>query len=82
MDAGQLEARQARARSWFEELRDGICAAFEALEADLPLSAPHGDRAAARFARTPWRRTDHTGADGGGEACVEFGVQAGHATPR
>jgi coproporphyrinogen III oxidase len=33
MDAGQLEARKARAKQWFESLRDDICAAFEALEA-------------------------------------------------
>ncbi|MGB9321843.1 MAG: coproporphyrinogen III oxidase, partial [Pseudolabrys sp.] len=32
MDAGQLEARQTRARTWFEALRDDICAAFEAVE--------------------------------------------------
>ena len=36
MDAGQLEARKERARIWFERLRDDICAAFEAVEDDLP----------------------------------------------
>jgi coproporphyrinogen III oxidase len=64
MDAGQLEARKARARQWFESLRDDICAAFEALEADAPASL-YGDEAA-RFVRTPWTRTDHGGAPGGG----------------
>jgi coproporphyrinogen III oxidase len=62
MDAGQTEARKARARAWFEHLRDDICAAFEAIEDDLPYGAPLVDRAAGRFVRTPWQRTDHTGA--------------------
>jgi coproporphyrinogen III oxidase len=64
MDAGQLEARKARAKQWFESLRDDICAAFEALEADAPAALYEGE--AARFVRTPWSRTDHTGAAGGG----------------
>src|SRR6266850_4854371 len=66
MDAGQTEARKTRARAWFERLRDDICAAFEAIEDDLPYGAPLVDRAAGRFVRTPWQRTDHTGAPGGG----------------
>ncbi len=57
-----LETRKARARAWFEALRDDICAAFEALEADLPAHAPLADRAAGGFVRTPWSRADH-GAD-------------------
>ena len=60
------ESRKTRARAWFEALRDDICAAFEALEDDLPAGAPGADRAAGRFVRTPWKRTDHSGADGGG----------------
>jgi coproporphyrinogen III oxidase len=66
MDAGQTEARKTRARAWFERLRDDICAAFEAIEDDLPYGAPLVDRAAGRFVRAPWQRTDHTGAPGGG----------------
>jgi coproporphyrinogen III oxidase len=57
---------QDRARAWFEQLRDDICAAFERLEAGLPADVPMGDRPAGTFVRTPWQRTDHTGADGGG----------------
>jgi coproporphyrinogen III oxidase len=64
MDAGQLEARKTRAKQWFEQLRDDICAAFEALEADAPAALYDGD--AGRFVRTPWSRTDHGGAPGGG----------------
>ena len=61
-----LDSRKARARAWFEHLRDDICAAFEALEDALPTSAPLADRAPGRFVRTPWQRTDHTGNPGGG----------------
>jgi coproporphyrinogen III oxidase len=66
MDAGQMEARKAHARAWFESLRDDICAAFEELEAALPAKAPLADGKPSRFARTPWQRTDHSGAPGGG----------------
>jgi coproporphyrinogen III oxidase len=55
-----LEACKARAQAWFEALRDDICAAFEALEADLPAHAPLADRTAGRFVRTPWSRADHS----------------------
>ncbi|HZQ11908.1 MAG TPA: oxygen-dependent coproporphyrinogen oxidase [Pseudolabrys sp.] len=61
-----LETRKARARAWFERLRDDICAAFETLESDLPNAAPLAERPAGRFERTPWQRTDHSGAPGGG----------------
>jgi coproporphyrinogen III oxidase len=61
-----LESRKTTARAWFERLRDEICAAFEALEDTLPLTAPLGDSPPGRFVRTPWERTDHSGAKGGG----------------
>jgi coproporphyrinogen III oxidase len=61
-----LEMRKTRARTWFEALRDDICAAFETLERDLPAHALLADRPAGRFVRTPWSRTDHSGAPGGG----------------
>jgi len=64
MDAGQLESRKTRARSWFERLRDDLCAAFEALEDEAP-PALYG-AAPGRFVRTPWNRTDATGEPGGG----------------
>jgi coproporphyrinogen III oxidase len=65
-DAATLDARKARARAWFESLRDEICAAFEAVEDGLPANAPLAERAPGRFKRTPWQRTDHTGQPGGG----------------
>jgi coproporphyrinogen III oxidase len=53
-----MDDRKRRASTWFTELRDRITAAFEAVEDDLPATAPLGDRAPGRFVRTPWRRTD------------------------
>jgi coproporphyrinogen III oxidase len=64
MDVSQLDTRKAHARAWFERLRDDICAALEALEAEAP-AALHGADAG-HFVRTPWTRSDHTGAAGGG----------------
>nr|WP_306461161.1 oxygen-dependent coproporphyrinogen oxidase [Rhodobium orientis] len=61
-----IEERKERARAWFRELRDSICAAFEKLEDDLPEGVPGADAPAGRFVRKPWSRTDSTGADGGG----------------
>ena len=66
MDANLTETRKNQARTWFEGLRDRIIAAFEQLEDALPAAAPLADRPAGRFERTPWDRTDHTGAPGGG----------------
>lgn len=59
-----IEQRKQRARAWFEQLRDDICASLEKLEADAPAALYPGD--ASRFVRTPWERTDHTGKPGGG----------------
>jgi coproporphyrinogen III oxidase len=62
--APEIAARQARAKAWFEALRDNICAAFEMLENRAPAALYPGEPA--RFVRTLWQRTDHTGAPGGG----------------
>src|ERR1700753_1553370 len=64
MDASVIEHHKQRARAWFEALRDDICVAFEQLEDQAPASL-HGG-APGRLERTPWQRTDHTGAAGGG----------------
>jgi coproporphyrinogen III oxidase len=61
-----LDEHKARAQAWFEALRDNLCLAFERLEAELPATAPFGDRPAGRFVRTPWTRQDHAGTPGGG----------------
>jgi coproporphyrinogen III oxidase len=55
----QLDPQQSAARVWFESLRDRICAAFEAIEAE---AGSH-----ARFGYTPWNRdNDPEGRGGGG----------------
>jgi coproporphyrinogen III oxidase len=64
MDASDIETRKTRAKAWFEALRDDICAAFERLEDEAP--APLYPGQVGRFVRTPWQRTDATGAPGGG----------------
>jgi coproporphyrinogen III oxidase len=48
----------ARAREWFESLRDAICAAFEAIEREA------GSDAA--FVYTPWQRDGDGSGEGGG----------------
>jgi coproporphyrinogen III oxidase len=59
-----IAERKTRASAWFEELRDRICAAFEALEDAAPAALYAG--APGRFKRTPWSRTDQSGTPGGG----------------
>ncbi len=54
-----MDEEQARARQWFELLRDRICAAFETIERE-------GSDAPGRFEFTPWDRADADGAAGGG----------------
>jgi len=66
MTQGPLDDRKEKSRAWFESLRDDICASFEALEMALPAEAPLAEQRPGRFVRTPWQRSDHTGAPGGG----------------
>ena len=54
----QLDPQQSAARAWFESLRDRICSAFEAIEAE---AGSH-----ARFGYTPWNRDDDPEGRGGG----------------
>jgi coproporphyrinogen III oxidase len=56
-----LSERKSMARAWFENLRDQICAAFEALEDEADPKLYPG--VAGRFVRTPWQRAQ---VDGGG----------------
>jgi coproporphyrinogen III oxidase len=58
------ETLKTQARTWFEALRDRICAAFEAIE-DAQ-AGPLADRPSGRFVRTPWQRPTPDGSDGGG----------------
>jgi coproporphyrinogen III oxidase len=65
-EADRVSELQDRAPAWFAELRDRICAACEALEEEAPGPFDPQATAPGRFERTPWSRTDHTGAPGGG----------------
>jgi len=67
-DHGAVTRLQSEAPVWFADLRDRICAALEALEAEA--DGPFFPEATApgRFERKAWQRTDHTGAAGGGGA--------------
>lgn len=56
-----LEAQKSKAQSWFERLRDDICARFERLEAELPVAAPLADRAPGKFEPKPWSRPEGGG---------------------
>jgi coproporphyrinogen III oxidase len=54
----ELDTEQQAARTWFESLRDRICAAFEAIERDAGSDA--------RFDYLAWDRVDPDGSPGGG----------------
>lgn len=61
-----VEARKERARTWFEALRDQICAALEAIEDEAESSPLYAGEKPGRFVRTAWTRTEEGGAEGGG----------------
>src|SRR5688572_24567565 len=65
--ADNLEQHKARAQHWFRDLRDGICAEFEAIETEL--TGTFSDRPAGTFTRKQWEREG----GGGGEMSVMKG---------
>lgn len=58
--------RKARAKAWFETLRDQICVEFERLEDEAPAALYPG--APGRFEKKPWARGDGSADQGGGVA--------------
>ncbi|MEK9843021.1 oxygen-dependent coproporphyrinogen oxidase [Thalassospira sp.] len=67
-DETLIETRKNTAKAWFRQLRDEICASFEALEDSY--AGPLSDRPAGRFERTVWERGP---GEGGGEMSVMKG---------
>ena len=65
--AKNLEDKRQAAATWFETLRDRICAAFEALE-DAH-AGPNRDKPAGRFERKTWERAG----GGGGTMSIMHG---------
>ncbi len=65
------DTRKARARAWFEDLRDLICAEFERLECEAPASLYPGEPG--HFVRAPWKRGDGGSDLGGGVASMMRG---------
>ncbi len=62
--SAEPEKRKQQARAWFEDLRDRICAEFEAIEreyAGQPVNRPPG-----RFERKTWSRPAEGAEDAGG----------------
>lgn len=60
-----MDSEKSRASAWFEELRNRICASFEALE-DALSEGPHADMPAGRFTRKETRRAGDGDEDAGG----------------
>jgi coproporphyrinogen III oxidase len=63
-DYQPTDVEKSLVEAWFRQLRDMICAEFEAIEDAL--TGPYSDMAPGRFVRKSWDRTDDEGDDGGG----------------
>ena len=64
----ELNLRKQAAEIWFAELRDRICATFEAIETEVPAARQQGLEAG-QFERKVWQRDG----GGGGQMSVMHG---------
>ena len=62
----EIETQKTLAERWFQSLRDQICREFEHLEEEAKGPFFPEAQTPGHFQRTPWERTDHSGAKGGG----------------
>src|SRR5690349_20428576 len=66
--SSQVDTKEI-ARRWFQELRDRVCAAFEAIEQEY--YGQLNERSAGVFERKAWKRPSEDSADsGGGEMSI------------
>lgn len=61
-----LENRKQKAKVWFENLRDQLCTAFEALDSQCD-PALYEESETSHFSFTPWKRGDDHEDQGGGK---------------
>jgi coproporphyrinogen III oxidase len=71
----EVEERRARARDWFEGLRERIISALEEIEDEAPADLYPGDPG--RFERRPWTRETGSGGGVGGFLTGRFFEKAG-----
>ncbi len=64
--AQDIEAHEAKAEAWLQQLATRFAPPTSGFEADLPATAPLRERACRPFRPDALERTDHTGAPGGG----------------
>jgi coproporphyrinogen III oxidase len=57
-----IEDKKAKAKAWFESLRDKICTALEEIEDSV--TGPQSSWSPGRFERTPWQRDEGKGGGG------------------
>ena len=70
-DTNLTDEKKAKAAAWFRELRDLICAEFEAIEEELTsatgLGAHLADKPPGKFVRKQWKRDGHVSDAGDGD---------------